>query len=62
MATSHGSPPMERNSKLDCKCLEKGGPIGGSHGADPPNKESRKKESKNQARGNTLQARQNGRQ
>ena len=26
MATSHGSPPMERNSKLDCKCSEKGGP------------------------------------
>ena len=28
MATFHGSPPMERNSNLDCKCLEKGGPDG----------------------------------
>ena len=28
MVNIHGSPPMKRNSKLDCKCLEKGGPDG----------------------------------
>ena len=28
MATSHGSPPMKRNFKVDCMCLKKGGPYG----------------------------------
>ena len=54
MATSHGSPPMKRYSKLACKCLEKGGPDGRqSWGSTLQTKNL-------QARGTTLQARQNG--
>ena len=54
MATSHGSPPTKRNSKLDCKCLEKGGPDGRQPWGPTL-------QTKNlQAQGTTLQARQDG--
>ena len=54
MANSHGSPPMKRNSKLDCKYLEKGGPDGRQlRGPILQTKNL-------QAPGTTLQARQNG--
>ena len=52
--TSHSSPPMKRNSKLDCECLEKGGPDGRQPWGPTL-------QTKNlQARGTTLQAWKNG--
>ena len=45
MATSHGSPPTERNSKLDCKCLEKGGPDGRQPWGRPSKQRISKRES-----------------